>query len=306
LDVCISSLCAEVLRPPTPYALRLSAQLMIGICRIFEKKCSIVFVSANDTIYQLSRLDSGSKKTIDITAESTAGQINLGKGASNFENITLTSSRTMPYPPDIGRLLQSVESNIQFLGHEQLLQNLLTGTRPDAILFEEELLNMTMGSSLESQKFTELRKRSDNVPDMEEIPRTSNSFAGDSEHSDIHRMRSFSFLQANPNDITLKTDDFESSLEHSEASHLSMSCLWDDDLHQNINMSMWSPPSGITAQPLLGHSSFISVGNNEKMQLSEKDDIPVENAIPPMTNQGNLGVTSEKERKLYRHIPYCM
>ncbi|GJQ13498.1 hypothetical protein GpartN1_g5289.t1 [Galdieria partita] len=297
LDVSISSLCAEVLRPPNPYALRLSAQLMIGICRIFEKKCSIVFVSANDTIHQLSRLDSGIRKTTDTFSDPSTGQINLTKGTANLENITLTS-RTMPYPPEIGRLLQSVENNIQFLGHENLLQSLLVDTRPDAILFEEELLNMTLGSSLESQRIAVLKEGPKNASDTDEPAKLPNSLVMDTEAYDIQRMRSFSFLQANPNDITLRTDDLDNSLDHSEISHLSMSCLLDDDLHQHLDMSIWSPPSERRlSEPELGRYSYISLHDNETRELFAQGELLMENNTQKSADeQEKFPMTIEKER----------
>lgn len=280
-----------MLRPPTPYALRLSAQLMIGICRIFDKKCSIVFISANDTIYQLSRLESGARKTTDIYQD--AGHISLTKGTANMENITLTN-RTVPYPPEIGSLLQSVENNIQFLGHEKLLQSLLIDTRPDAILFEEELLNMTLGSSLESQKIAQLKERTRNIPDSEESSRLSNSLVMVSDPLDVQRLRSFSFLQANPNDITLRTDDLDSSLDHSVTSHLSMTCLLDDEIHQHLNMSIWSPSSQGNIHEPLGRSSYISLHDNNLMEIHAMED---PQQAQSTTNQGvGPTFTTEKER----------
>eukprot|EP00871_Galdieria_phlegrea_P006113 jgi/Galph1/98/GphlegSOOS_G4820.1 len=258
LDVSVASLCNEVMRPPTPYALRLSAQLMLGICRIFEKKCSIVFVTANDIVYHLEQIE-GTTRRLAEESFKLRKHINLKNDTACKENITL-STRTTAYPPEIGSLLQNVENHIQFLGYEQLLQQLTTSRGSEAILFENELLDMAMGSSLASQISEDKQIYQELI--QQAIRSSSSSSLQQIETFDTQRLRSLSFPQADPNDITLRDEDINASLELSEASYISLSCFVNEDLHEQINMSTWSPREDLTTQQFVDTACTVQLDSN--------------------------------------------
>ncbi|GJD11206.1 hypothetical protein Gasu2_53450 [Galdieria sulphuraria] len=84
-----------------------------------------------------------------------------------------------------------------------------------------------------------------------------------------------------------------------------MSCLLDDDLHQRLDMSIWSPPSeGRIPEPTSGRYSYISLHDTDRMQLHVKGNLQVETS-----NQKNADdeakppITMERER-LKKQSPF--
>ncbi|KAA8497863.1 Double-strand-break repair protein rad21-like protein 1 [Porphyridium purpureum] len=73
LEADISTLCESICAPPEPLALRLSSQLMFGVCRVYEKKCTLVLTDASESLAHLRR-----SKSLGIA--SGPGELLLGAG----------------------------------------------------------------------------------------------------------------------------------------------------------------------------------------------------------------------------------
>eukprot|EP00188_Purpureofilum_apyrenoidigerum_P003740 Plantae.Rhodophyta-Purpureofilum_apyrenoidigerum.ctg39853.p1 GENE.Plantae.Rhodophyta-Purpureofilum_apyrenoidigerum.ctg39853~~Plantae.Rhodophyta-Purpureofilum_apyrenoidigerum.ctg39853.p1 ORF type:complete len:318 (-),score=37.04 Plantae.Rhodophyta-Purpureofilum_apyrenoidigerum.ctg39853:52-1005(-) len=59
LNAPIEKICGDIIEPGAPLALRLSAQLMVGVCRVYIKKCAIVLSDVTDLLSTIQGFDPG-------------------------------------------------------------------------------------------------------------------------------------------------------------------------------------------------------------------------------------------------------
>ncbi|KAJ8909141.1 hypothetical protein NDN08_005835 [Rhodosorus marinus] len=78
----IENICTHIVQPRAPLALRLSAQLMVGVCRVFVKKCTIILSDVTDLMSTIQMFNSKSAAEIDLP---------LVDANARFESITVVN-----------------------------------------------------------------------------------------------------------------------------------------------------------------------------------------------------------------------
>lgn len=107
----IDILCRSIEQPAAPFALRLSAHLMLGVARVFSRKSSIVLSDVNNVLAAIHRHQSqvmdkpgGSKRRRSSDVSGPSGAVTLGTdtASARFDKITLPAHKTRRKSTDKG------------------------------------------------------------------------------------------------------------------------------------------------------------------------------------------------------------
>lgn len=97
----INILCQDIEKPQAPFALRLSASLMLGVVRVYSRKSTIILSDVNSILQLLSRYNTTLTLTTTTTSTSTSRKrphphhnipLDGDRGLANFDQITLPSA----------------------------------------------------------------------------------------------------------------------------------------------------------------------------------------------------------------------
>mmetsp|Transcript_7830 Transcript_7830/g.34863 ORF Transcript_7830/g.34863 Transcript_7830/m.34863 type:complete len:334 (-) Transcript_7830:1846-2847(-) len=108
----IENICTHIVQPRAPLALRLSAQLMVGVCRVFMKKCTIILSDVTDLMSTIQMFSSKSAAEIDLP---------LVDANARFESITVVNMELQDH--------LNVDLNLRLsYQHANATESLLQGT----------------------------------------------------------------------------------------------------------------------------------------------------------------------------------